>query len=329
MKSRSATSSKPRSRSKTSKKPSQPAKSPPPPTTVAGECDNPWKDEYIRQEIRRFYGEPPKLKPGREKIVYKKHGVEVGWAIACGHLDDYFSVNLRLGTDPNGLMSEHVVPFLRIDGKLWMSYAPAEIQSQWVPIQASYGWVAVGGLGLGYCALAMAARAAVTKVVVFENNERVIEAFTELCDRRPDLRLLHEKIRIVVGDVRKELPKYKPDDGMPWGLVYMDPYLDRLNIEVVRDLVKLWTNGTVNADSYRFWGQEEIILWLTQHNRRPPVIMLCRHDARFIHMYARTVQLRQHHNFDNALYAKVVADAFDKRGRGPFKIPKALLEAEE
>jgi len=211
------------------------------------------------------------------------------------------------------------VPFLRIDGRLWMSYAPAEIQSQWVPIQMARGHVAVGGLGMGYVAMAMAARPEVEKVVVFERDDRVLRMFNDL---NPDPFPGSTKIKVVMGDLYEELPKYEPPGG-EWDLVYMDPYLKRASVEAVRDTITLWLGRKVKTKAYRFWAQEEITRYLVRSmGVRPPREMFSVHDARFFRLFDSTVQLREHNNFQNDLLAKVAAMAFARDAKARRAIDK-------
>jgi len=94
--------------------------------------------------------------PDRKTVV---GSAEVFYRTAVGRLDDYLNVQMRL--DPLR------VPTYRLDDSgLWMTLTPMEVQSAWVPIQRAHGTVVLGGLGLGYAALAMAAKPEVTRVTV-------------------------------------------------------------------------------------------------------------------------------------------------------------------
>lgn len=290
------------------------------PMLVAVPCNNPWKDTYIRQQVERFIGSPPPALDSSDKLIvaYDAPGVRVGWRRVVGRLDDYLTVNWRAGVHENDRMGELNVPALWIDRELWMSYAPAEIQSQWVPLQMAKGQVAVGGLGMGYYALAAASRPEVTKVYVFEKDHRVVAMFDALYANPGPLRSACEKIRIVLGDVRKELPKYKPDGGLPWDLVYMDPYLSQCCKEAAKDVIDFWASGLVDTKAYRFWGQEAVTFHITsQMQRRPPTAMTSYHDGRFFRMLLTDPNtLKPHGSFSDDRYAEIIMEAFSARKVG-------------
>ena len=119
---------------------------------------NPFIDEDITQEIE-FYG----LKS------YNDDHISVETVELIGRCDDYFNVNFRTGNLK--------VPIFKIDGSLWMSLTPMEIQSQWIAINTAKGKVGIGGLGMGYALLRIMEKEEVTSVDVWEINPHVIKFF--------------------------------------------------------------------------------------------------------------------------------------------------------
>jgi hypothetical protein len=197
---------------------------------------NPFTNKFVEEEVA-FYGLP---KP------YKKDGVEVPLVHPGGQLDDYLNRNWRI------FPKEFKVPALAVDKKLWMSLTPMEIQSLYVPIALAHGVVGTAGLGLGYFALRAAGMDEVEEVQVFEREPRVVDFFMASFGDRPEM----EKIKIVVGDARKEM-LWKPSKRA-FDYVFMDVYQTMLPDAVVDDILLFNKKGAV--EEYRFWGQERVVL---------------------------------------------------------------------
>ena len=190
---------------------------------------NPFTDEYMKQEVK-FYGIEP----------YKKGEVVVELTSIDGRCDDYLNKNWRLGSIK--------MPIMFIGRKLWMSLSFMEVQSHFLPINLAYGYVATGGLGLGYFTLSIAASGTVDKVDVYENNKDVIEYFVDRFKDREGF----EKINIIEGDARKKMK------GKEYDFVFMDIYETLLPDDVIKDTRLFKKNN--NIESYHFWGQEKVIL---------------------------------------------------------------------
>lgn len=197
---------------------------------------NPFTNKFVEEEVA-FYALP---KP------YSKAGVEVRLVEPRGTLSDYLNKNWRI------FKPGFKVPALFVDGKLWMSLTPMEIQSLYVPITLAYGEVGTAGLGLGYFALRAAGMPEVEKVHVFEREPRVVDFFMARFGKRPEM----EKIEITVGDARKEM--LWKDAKQSFDYVFMDVYQTMLSDAVIEDILLFNKKGA--AETYRFWGQERILL---------------------------------------------------------------------
>jgi len=192
---------------------------------------NPFDDEYVRKEIRWYHHGD-----------YDKDGIRLVTDEPKGALPDYFNKNFRIG----GLK----VPILFIDGRLWMSLTPMEIQSQFLAILKASGDVGVAGLGMGYAALKMAQSEEVDSVTVFEIDPRIIEFFRRAFCRRKGF----NKISFVEGDARETLLDHQFD------FLYVDIYPTMLPDEIITD-IKLFSRCVHEfPDGYHFWGQERILL---------------------------------------------------------------------
>lgn len=202
---------------------------------------NPFSDDYLAQEIA-FYAMPKGvLTFGSVKAFYvEKSG---------GRLDDYLNQRVRDWLPP--------IPTFFIQGKVWMSLAPIEVQSTVVALGMARGRVGTAGLGMGYFALRAAAKAEVTEVVVYEENADVIAFFQAVFAQRPE----YGKIRIVHGDVRGCMR------GRIFDLVYMDPYQYLLPDEVVSDVLQFRAMNGIGH--YRFWGMERVLLDALLADERP------------------------------------------------------------
>lgn len=196
---------------------------------------NPFTNKFMEEEVA-FYDLP---KP------YSKDGVEVRMVQPQGILSDYLNKNWRI------FKPGFKVPALFVDGELWMSLTPMEIQSLYVPLSLSMGVVGTAGLGLGYFALRAAAMNDVEEVQVFEREPRVVDFFMKSFGNRPEM----EKIKITVGDARKEM-LYKPYNR-GFDFIFMDIYQVMLGDDVIDD-IKLF-NKKAAFEEYRFWGQERVL----------------------------------------------------------------------
>lgn len=188
---------------------------------------NPFSTEYLEQEIQ-FYA--PK--------EYEKNGIRCVLKPIEGfnRIDEFFNKGFwSSGPD---------IPMLLIDGVIWMSLTWQEVQSQWVPIRRATGRVLIGGLGMGYVALRIAAKPDVEKVVVYEIDERVIEFFKATKGNREEVK----KIEIVKDDIRKAEGKFD--------FAFIDTYPTLLDNRTLSDVEFFMANNRLQVSGWHFWGQE-------------------------------------------------------------------------
>lgn len=185
---------------------------------------NRFNDEYTKQEIAWYA-----LKE------YKKNGIEVCSKPIYGRQDELFSKRFWA--------KEFDVPVLFIDGNLWMSIAPREVQSMILPIGRAWGSVGTGGLGMGYFALKSAEKDGVSEVKVWENNPNVIQFFTESFSHRKGF----DKIKIIQADVRD-----MRDESFSY--FFMDIYSQILPNTIFEDTDTFMRYN--EAGMYDIWHQE-------------------------------------------------------------------------
>jgi len=195
---------------------------------------NPFKDKFMRQEIK-FMGLLEKQKPQT-----KMKGIEIIHREITARCDDYLNKNWRA--------EAMVCPVFFIDEKLWMSLTPMEVESNYLAWTCAEGIVGMGGLGIGYTTLRAANKDEVTKVIVFEEDERVVELFKSQYADRPEL----AKIEFVIGDARETMKDYVFD------FVYMDIYQTMLPDEAFSDVELFRSQNKIKR--YKFWGQEKVVL---------------------------------------------------------------------
>lgn len=141
-------------------------------------------------------------------------------------------------------------PTLMIDGDIWMSLTPMEIETHYVPIQKAKGRVGVAGLGAGYFALRAAEKKEVSEVVVYEIDERVIEMFEALFGEQ-------KKIKIVKKNVF-EVENEKFD------FFYNDIYLTMMDNEAFSHIHMITEQNDIK--DYHFWTQEVYFHNLIEEN---------------------------------------------------------------
>jgi len=194
---------------------------------------NPFTNDYWKAELKAY---------GLRQAKFHIEHVSVNWFKIQGRCDDYLNVNMRF--------SPVQMPRLAINGHLWMSLTPMELQSAALALHRAKGHVASGGLGLGYFAIRAAAKPEVTKVTVFENEPLVIEWFNRMFKGRPEM----AKITVVEGDI------YKTFKGFEVDFCFMDIYADMLPDSVLDDVSKFRRRNRIGR--YHFWGYEKVVLEL-------------------------------------------------------------------
>jgi len=189
---------------------------------------NVFEAEYPRLEVEA-YGATP----------YKSGNVEVKVKSCIGRCDDYLNVQFRTDTTP--------FPLMYIDGELWMSLTPMEIQSHVVPLNYATGKVGCLGLGLGYFALRAAQKEDVEEVIVYEKEKATWEYFSERFHHLP----CFSKIEVCIGDAREKCR------GIEFDYLYSDIYQTMCPSEAISDIALFQNENSVNQ--YSFWGEEKLV----------------------------------------------------------------------
>ena len=206
---------------------------------------NPFSLEHLVDQAT-FYGVPG------ETLT---DGLEIALLPITSGMSHYLSPSLL--AEP----IEITIPRILIDGLGWMDLGLSEVQSAALPIAVAKGRVMTAGLGLGYYALAAAAKDEVDHVVVYEIDLRVIEWFVETFKDRKEF----EKLEIRRGDVRLATLHTIYDT------VFMDPYLGMLRDDVLSDIdtFRRWVR---NIDDYRFWGLEVVLQDAVEAGENPRLL---------------------------------------------------------
>ena len=196
-------------------------------------AENPFEQAYFEQELR-FIKE--KLKPRKDE------NIEVCYRTIRGRYNGYMYVDW--------LASEVEVPVLLIDGEVWMSITPMEVESHYMPIELAVGDVGVAGLGLGYYVQRILEKEEVESVTVYEKSEKVISLYRQIYGENDKLTILNEDVREM--------------NNQTFDFFYCDIYQYQGDTEAFYDM-KLLTEKNDLGD-YHFWTQEMMYLELVQEN---------------------------------------------------------------
>lgn len=140
------------------------------------------------------------------------------------------------------------MPALMRGEEVWMSITPLEVESQRIGIEATQGYVAIFGLGMGWAAAATALREAVTCVTVVEQDPEVIALHAELDVFSQLPAEARAKIHVEQGDAYAWQPSEPVDFLMP------DIWLPIVSDGRVEEVRRMQDN--VQAKAIYFWGQE-------------------------------------------------------------------------
>jgi hypothetical protein len=195
--------------------------------------EDPFTTEYLEKEIQ-FYDPKPYDKDG-VKLVLKP-------ILGAARIDEFLNKNMWCeGPD---------IPMLLIDGCIWMSLTWCEVQSHFIPLNTFSGDVLLGGLGMGYAALRLAANPEVDSVTVYEINQRVIDFFYATQAGRAEL----DKIEVICGDIHRAAGEFD--------FAFIDIYPTLLSDDVLQDAHYFCEGvpGLTIENTPHFWGQE--LAWL-------------------------------------------------------------------
>lgn len=221
---------------------------------------NPFTDAYFDAELKAL-----KLR----QSTFHVEQVKVGWFTPTGRVDDYLNPNMRF--------LEQKVPYLALNGHLWMSLTPMEIQSAALAIHRANGHVITLGLGLGYFSLRTAIKENVKKVTVFEKEPLVIEWFHRAYKGRKEL----AKIEIIEGDARKVFKGYECD------FCFTDIYQSMLPDDVLKDARRFRRHNKIRR--YHYWGYERVVRdLLFSRMIKNPALFMGRDLRNYIRHWAST-----------------------------------------
>ena len=195
----------------------------------------------------------------------------------------YKTKNLRLDTTSVGDCTQYVltgtVPMLfhiqkgdywietsklprliQLPNTLWMSLSPMEIQTHVRPIELAKGRVGVGGLGLGYYVHNVLKKKEVSEVVVYENNQEIIDLFGKIYGGCTD------KLEIV----RKDVLTVKDQE---FDFFYMDIYERAGMDEMFPDYLVMEAENSIK--NYYAWSQEIFLspLWEIEQGIITPAVV--------------------------------------------------------
>lgn len=187
---------------------------------------NIFSKEYYDQEKAKFEVQPSKVGKAEIEIVPK----------ISGRIDGYMYKDF-------GVLEN--VPVFTIDGKLWMSLTPMEVQSHYFPINAATGRVGVAGLGMGYYVQQILDKPDVEEVVVYEVDSDTIELYKRNFGK-------HEKLAILQKD-------FHDIKGESFDFFYCDIYATQCDSAAIPDMADFLDKNPDVVD-YHFWTFEHMLL---------------------------------------------------------------------
>lgn len=188
---------------------------------------NPFERTYYEQEKEWFLSKCKEVKTDRLSIEYKD---------IHGRLDGFLYMDF---------LELKNVPIFYIDGKVWMSITPMEVESHYIPIECASGNVGVAGLGLGYYVQRILDKEDVDAVTVYELDQDVIDLYLELFGDHP-------KLTIVQGDVLETCK----NGEFNW--FYNDIYANMCEDVAFEHMKILLDNNYI--EDYHFWTMEAYAL---------------------------------------------------------------------
>ena len=196
---------------------------------------NPFEQSYYEQEKNWFLNKCKEVKTERLQIEYKN---------IQGRLSGFMYQDFVDLKD---------VPVFYIDGKVWMSITPMEVESHFIPIDCALGTVGVAGLGIGYYVQRILEKEDVDSVTVFELDQDVIDLYLEVFGDHP-------KLSIIQGDVLETCKDHEFD----W--FYNDIYGEMFEDSAFEHMKTLKNNNYIV--DYHFWTMEGYVLAILNEGSR-------------------------------------------------------------
>lgn len=158
-------------------------------------------------------------------------------------------INGLQGIVPGYMYDEKIdfnYPILELSGEnhTWMRLTPLEIEATYQALKRAKGKVGVVGLGLGYFVQELLKNKKVSKIIVYEIDDDIIELYYKSFKRHP-------KIKIIKGDAFKA----KSDN---FDFFFVDIYEYKLTSKIADDY-KLF-NQLHQIEEYSFFGMEHFLL---------------------------------------------------------------------
>ena len=135
---------------------------------------------------------------------------------------------------------------LKRDGQVWMSNSPRELESMEYAIYRAKGTVIIGGLGMGWVAWKCALKDSVNKVIVIENDAKLIEMFPRMVNGKKIPFTIHE------GDIFDTGLDDLEVDEVDFMFLDIWPEISADCIPV--ESKRIWKN--IPAKEVNYWGQE-------------------------------------------------------------------------
>jgi len=137
-------------------------------------------------------------------------------------------------------------------GEIYMSNTPAEVMDHWPFIRVAKGSVLIAGLGLGMVIKALLDKESVTRIVVVEKSEEVINLVGWAYEKDP-------RVEIVKSDIFD----YKPKEHFDYAWFDIWPYITGDNYPEMKRLHRKFARHATVKDSWcramcqRRWKYEQ------------------------------------------------------------------------
>jgi len=178
--------------------------------------------------------------------------------------------NIKVKKFPGGVLEGYLhtkiygkfdVPVFSIDGVVFMSTTPMEVESHIIHIEEAKGDVIVGGLGMGYYISKIIKKPEVTSVTIIEQNKAVIAMYEKLMETNKDF-FYSDKIKIIHAD----LVTYESEQVFDYA--YFDIWATLDTEEISEDFNNIVLENKIQSKRYGFWGMTK---WLYEEMIDMPI----------------------------------------------------------